>query len=160
MIKILRVSILLFLLVMAISGCYVTKKVVIQTFDFDKDISFTVDSVQEGKSVASGSGGYSAKKGFKLVMLFVSMKNHSDIDKNMDFNKFYLLDPKSQTKFKLEFTMLQTEMNVWGRTDLKIKKNDIKKRKLVFIFPENETAEMFSVDDEIHYIKYILPIHK
>jgi hypothetical protein len=154
--KLLRSAFLAVLLtaLMILAGCYSTHSVISQKYKYDDEISFTIDKVQEGTNISTGNGYYYASRGHKFVFLFVSLKNGSSQKKKLDFGNFYLLDPKTHGKYKVEFAMLETAINMFGSVDSQIQGNDTKKRKLVFTFPKDETPEMFSVNDVIYKINY------
>jgi hypothetical protein len=156
MLKPLQIPRLIFLFASTLffTGCYSTFEVVSQNYNYDNDITFTVDKVQEGNNISTGNGYYYAKNGSKFVFLYISLKNNSDTKKKLDFDNFYLLEPKSHTKYKVELAMLETVVNMFGNVNSEIQKNDTKKRKLVFTFPKGEKAEMLSVNDVIYHIHY------
>jgi len=151
----LKATLLLSLVIlMLFSGCYSSYEIASQNYKYDNSISFTIDKVKEGYSISTGSGHYYPKRGNKFVFLFVTLKNSANESQKLDFGNFYLLEPKSHTKYKAELVMLESVVNLFGQVDSEIQKNDTKKRKLVFSFPDNEKAEMFSVNDVIYNIKY------
>lgn len=149
-----KTLVFLFAVSVLFTGCYSTLEVVSQNYKYDNDITFTIDKVQEGTNISTGNGYYYARKDSKFVFLYISLKNNSDEKKELDFGNFYLLEPKSHTKYKVEFAMLESAVNMFGHVNSEIKRNDTKKRKLVFTFPQNEKAEMLSVNDIIYNIHY------
>jgi hypothetical protein len=156
MLKPLQIATLVFSLVILslFSGCYSTYAVISQEYKFDNDVTFTIDKVQEGNNISTGNGSYYAKRGFKFVFLYATIKNNSNEKKKLDFGNIYLLEPKSKTRYKVEFAMMETAINMFGRVDAEIQKNDTKRRKLVFTYPKDEKAAMFSVNDVIYNISY------
>jgi hypothetical protein len=156
MFKYLAENPLLFLITVALlfSGCYTSLGVISHTYNYNSNINFTIEKVEEGKSISTGNGYYYTNAGFKYVFVYISFKNNSDEKQKLDFGNFYLLEPKSHTKYKVEFAMFEGAINMFGRVASQIQKNDTKNRKLVFTFPENDRAEMLSVNDEIYNIQY------
>ena len=50
--------------------------------------------------------------------------------------------------------MVVGPINMWGKIDSYIRKGDEKKRKLVFIYPEEDKASILMVNDKIIEIEY------
>jgi hypothetical protein len=146
--------ILLVLSVPLFSGCYTSYNVVSQSHSYDNNINFTIEKVEEGTRISTGNGYYYTKSGFKYVFLHMSIKNNSSEKQKLDFNNFYLLEPKSHTKYKVEFAMFDGPFVIMGRLASQIQKDDTKNRILVFTFPEKERAVMLYVNDVIYNIQY------
>src|ERR1700679_3221768 len=83
-----------------ITGCYTSYSVIAQNYKYDDDIGFTIDKVEEGTNISTGNGSYYAKKGFKFVFLHTTLTNNANELKKLDFANFYLLDPKTHTRYK------------------------------------------------------------
>ena len=145
---------ILLIVVSALSSCMVTRHVVSQTYAYDDDISFNIQRIEELNSIATGSGQYSPSKGNMFVAMYVTLKNASGEKKELNFNNFYLLDEATHTKYKLEFSMLQTAVNIWAKTDSKIDAHDTKKRRLVFVYPKKHLATLFMANEHIYPIEY------
>ncbi|MGZ3750499.1 MAG: DUF4352 domain-containing protein [Mucilaginibacter sp.] len=137
-----------------LSGCYTTYNVVSKNYNYDDDIAFTIDKVQEGSNISTGNGSYYAKRGFKFIFLFATFKNASNEEKKLDFSTFYLLEPKSHTRYKVDFAMMESVINIFGSLNSKIQKNDTKSRRLVFSFPKDEKAEMLEVNGKVYNLSY------
>ena len=148
--KILLLSLIGFLA----TSCYTVYKVVPKNHNYSESISFTIDKIEEGKSVSTGNGSYNASRGNKFVFVFLTLKNNLEEKQELDFDNFLLLNPKTKTKHKAEWSMVPGPINMWGKIDSYIRKGDEKKRKLVFIFPEEDKAQMLMVNGEIIEIEY------
>lgn len=145
---------LLSLIMCLATSCYTVYQVTPKTHNYSESISFTIDKVEEGKSVATGNGSYNASRGNKFVFVFFTFKNKLDEKQDLDFDNILLLNPETKTKHKAEWSMVTGVVNMWGRIDSYIRKGDEKSRKLVFIFPEEEKAHLLMVNDEIIEIEY------
>lgn len=51
--------------------------------------------------------------------------------------------------------MVVGPINIFGKIDSYILKGDKKKRKLVYVFPEDEKANLLMVNDKIIEIEYV-----
>ena len=65
-----------------------------------------------------------------------------------------MLNPRNRTKYGVEWAMMLGPVNVFANLNSNIAKDDKKKRKLVFIFPEEDKAQMLMVKDSIVGIHY------
>ncbi|MFD0975548.1 DUF4352 domain-containing protein [Salinimicrobium gaetbulicola] len=145
---------LLLLIAVSFTSCYTTYEVIPQKHNYSNSINYTIDKVEEGKSVAYGNGSYNASRGNKFVFVYLTFKNELEQKQDLDFDEFILLNPKTKTKHKAEWSMVVGPINLWGNIDSYIRSGDTKKRKLVFIYPEDDKAEYLLVKDEIVEIKY------
>lgn len=137
------------------TSCYTTYQTIPQNYDYTESISFTIDKVQEGHSVSTGNGHFYASRGNKFVFVYLTLHNNLNMKQDLDFGTFYLLNPKTKTRHQVEWAMLTSPINIWGSVDSYIRKADTKKRKLVFIFPEDEKGEYLLVNENVIEIKYI-----
>lgn len=145
---------LLLLIGILATSCYTVYQVVPKTYDYTESINFTIDKIEEGKSVATGNGSWNASRGNKFVFIFLTLKNELDEKQELDFDNFILLNPRTKTKHKAEWSMVVGPINMWGKIDSYIRKGDEKKRKLVFIYPEEDKAKMLMVNDKVIEIEY------
>ncbi|MFC4721246.1 DUF4352 domain-containing protein [Geojedonia litorea] len=136
------------------TSCYTVYQVIPRTYNYSESISFTIDKIEEGKSVATGNGSYHPSRGNKFVFVYLTLKNNLDKTQELDFDNFLLLNPTTKTKHKAEWSMVPGPINMWGKIDSYIRKGDEKSRKLVFIFPDEEKAKMLLVNDQIVEIEY------
>lgn len=88
------------------------------------------------------------------MFVYLTLKNELDEKQELDFDHFVLLNPRTKTKHIAEWSMAVGPINVWGKIDSYIRKGDEKKRKLVFIYPEEDKAKMLMVKDKIIEIEY------
>jgi len=136
------------------SSCYTVYQVIPRTYSYTESISFTIDKIEEGNSVATGNGHWNASRGNKFVFVFLTLKNNLDEKQELNFDNFNLLNTRTKTKHKAEWAMVTGPINMWGKIDSYIRKGDEKKRKLVFIYPNEDKAQMLMVNDEIIKIEY------
>jgi hypothetical protein len=136
------------------TSCYTFYQVIPKTYSYTESISFTIDKIEEGKSVATGNGQWRASRGNKFVFVFLTLKNNLEEKQELDFDNFNLLNPRTKTKHKAEWAMVTGPINMWGKIDSYIRKGDEKKRKLVFIYPDEDKAKILMVNDEIIEIEY------
>jgi len=148
-----KISLILLIGILATS-CYSAYQVVSKTYDYTESINFTIDKIEEGNSVSTGNGWWNASRGNKFVFVFLTLKNKLDEKQELDFDNFILLNPRTKTKHKAEWSMVVGPINMWGKIDSYIRKEDEKKRKLVFIYPEEDKATMLMVNDKIIEIEY------
>ncbi|WP_348812589.1 DUF4352 domain-containing protein [Flavobacterium maritimum] len=141
-------------LAFSLNSCITTYEVIPQNYDYSENINFVIDKVEEGKSIATGNGSWNASRGSKFVFIYVTLKNSVDQKQKLDFDNFYLLNPKDRTKHKVEWAMLTGLINLWGKVDSSIQKGDTKKRKLVFLFPKEEKANFLMVNEKVIEIDY------
>ncbi|MFD0765540.1 DUF4352 domain-containing protein [Mucilaginibacter lutimaris] len=143
------------------TSCVTTRQVVVRNYDYDKDISFTIEKIEETSQIGSWMGGsYVPTKGNVFVAMYVTVKNSSAQKLPLDFKNFYLLDTLTHTKHKVEFAMLPTKVSMWANRDSDIGANDTKRRRLVFTYPEKRRAEAFAVNDHVYNIEYKDPAKK
>lgn len=136
------------------SSCYTVYQVMPNSYHYSESISFTIDKIEEGKSISTGNGAWHASRGNKFIFVFLTLKNSMEQKQELDFDNFLLLNERTETKHKVEWSMMPGPINMWGRIDSRIGKGDEKQRKLVFIFPEEDKAKMLMVIDEIIEIEY------
>lgn len=145
---------LLLLLGILVSSCYTTYKIIPKTHNYTESISFTIDKIEEGKSIATGNGSYNVSRGNKFVFVYITFVNNLDQKQELNFDNFNLLNPRTKTKHKAEWAMVVGPINMFGNIDSYISKGDEKKRKLVYIFPEDDKAYMLMVNDKIIELEY------
>lgn len=136
------------------TSCNTIYKIVPTPHNYTESISYTIDRVEEGKAVSTGNGSWHASRGNKFVFVFINFKNNLDQKQELDFDNFVLLNPRTKTKHKAEWAMVSGPFNIWGKIDSYIRKGDEKTRKLVYIFPEEDKAQMLMVNDEMIEIEY------
>lgn len=136
------------------TSCYTVYQVAPNNHNYSQSINFTIDKIEEGNSVATGNGSYNASRGNKFVFVYLTLKNELNQKQDLNFDNFILLNPRTKTKHKAEWAMVVGPINMWGKIESSIGKGSKKKRKLVFIFPEEDKAKMMMVNDEIIEIKY------
>ena len=144
----------LFLIGILFTSCYTVYTVVPKSYNYTESINFTIDKIEEGKSVATGNGSWNVSRGNKFVFVFLTLKNNLDKKQELNFDNFILLNPRTRTKHKAEWAMVSGPINMWGKIDSYIRKGNEKKRKLVFVYPEEDKAKMLMVNDEIIEIEY------
>lgn len=147
-------NLLLFLLALSVTSCYTAYEVIPQKHTYSNTINYTIDKIEEGQTVAYGNGSYNASRGNKFVFVYLTFKNELDQKQDLDFDDFLLLNPKTKTKHKAEWAMVVGPINIWGNIDSYINSGDTKRRKLVFIFPEEDKAEYLMVKEDIVEIQY------
>lgn len=147
-------TLLLLFIGILFNSCYTVHQVVPETYNYTESINFTIDKIEEGRTVATGNGSWNASRGNKFVFVFLTLKNSRNVKQALDFDNFILLNPRTKTKHKAEWAMVVGPINMWGKIDSYIKKGDEKKRKLVFIYPENDKAKLLMVNDKIIEIEY------
>jgi hypothetical protein len=145
---------LFFLIGVLTSSCYTAYQVAPQTYNYTESIKFKIDKIVEGKSIATGNGHWYASRGNKFVFVFLTLTNELDQKQKLDFDNFTLLNSRTRTKHKVEWAMVTGPINIWGKVDSEIGKGDEKKRKLVFIYPDEDKAGLLMVNDQIIDIEY------
>lgn len=136
-------------------SCYVSKPVSDNQNVLNEHLTFKINLVEEGKSIAQGRNSFiSPEKGDKFVFVHLTTQNSSDQTQKLNFNDFYLLDTLHKTKRKLDFVMLTSAVNLWGDSDSSVKGNSKKSRKLVFSFPKNQNPSVLFVNNKMISIPY------
>ena len=141
----------LFLLIL--TSCYPTSKIYPFIQDFNENIVFKIDQIQEGAIVSSGKNPYTPSKGNKFVFIYFTFFNRTSVKQGLFLDNIYLLDD-SQKRYRVEFTMTGTSINVWGKTESYIDPDDNKTRKLVFNFPKNMRPKYLLVNGKEVELKY------
>lgn len=149
--KLLLVSTLLCVL---LTSCHTAYQVVSRQYDYTETIDFTIDKIEESTSISTGNGSWNASRGNKFVFVFLTFNNNVKEKQQLNFDDFLLLNPRTKTKHKAEWAMIVGPFNVWGKIDSYIRKGDEKQRKLVFLYPEEDKAEILLVKDRIIEIEY------
>ena len=147
-------TLVLLLIGILATSCYTTYQVIPKNHNYTESISFTIDKIEEGKSVATGNGYWNPSRGNKFVFVFLTLKNNLEEKQELNFDDFILLNLRTKTKHKVEWAMVTGPINMWGKIDSYIRKEDEKKRKLVFIFPDEDKAQILMVNDKLIKIEY------
>jgi len=147
-------KLLLLLVGIVATSCNTSYNVVSQTRNYTESITYTIDKVVEGKTIATGNGSFNATRGNKFVFVYLTFSNKLDQKQDLNFDNFNLLNERTKTKHKAEWAMVVSPVNLFGKIDSHIGKGDEKKRKLVFVFPEQDKANLLMVNDEIVDIEY------
>ncbi len=142
------------LITLLVTSCYTSYQVIPKTYSYSESIRFTIDKIEEGESISTSNGSYNASRGYKFVFVFLTLNNSLDEKQELNFDNFVLLNPRTKTKHKVEWSMVIGPINMWGNVDSYIQKGAEKKRKLVFLFPKEDKAEMLMVNDQIIKIEY------
>lgn len=136
------------------SSCYVMKPVADNQNNITEHLTLKIDKIEEGSSIGTGGGSYAAGKGEKFVFVSVTIKNGSQQSQNLDFENFYLLDTIGKTKRKIESVMMTSSVNMWGKSNISLKTNDKKSRKIVFTFPKEQIPTLLLINDKVISIPY------
>ena len=153
-------TIILLLVGILITSCKIlstsdkTFQVVSKNQNYNENISFEIDKIVEGKSIAIGGGSIQPNRGNKLVFVFLTLKNNTNKKQELSFENFNLLNKKTKTKHKVEWAMKTGLINLTGKIDTYLKKNEKMKRKLVFIFPEQDRGKFLMVNNRMIEIEY------
>lgn len=145
-----------FILTLIISSCATTYKVSSKSYAYNNAVTFSIDKIQEGQMIKTGTGSYSPGKGNKFVYVYITFQNNLNKKQNLNFNNFSILNKRTKTKHKLQWVMLNSPVNIWSKKDSYINKEDKKKRMLVFTLPIQDKVEFLMVKDseiEIEYFK-------
>lgn len=118
---------LLFLIGVLATSCYTVYQVVPKTYNYPESINFKIDKIEEGKSVATGDGYWKPSRGNKFVFVFLTLKNNLNQKQELDFDTFILLNPRTKTKHKAEWSMVVGPINIWGKIDSYIREGGKKK---------------------------------
>jgi hypothetical protein len=145
---------LLILLGIIFTSCYRVLKVIPTKYDYDDAITFTIDKVEEGTSVSVANGHWDARSGYKFVFVFVTVENNFDVTLDLDFNNYHLYNPRTKTKHKTEWVMNVGAVNKWEKVDTHIDEYEIKKRKIVFLYPKEDTVKTIIVNEQMIDIQF------
>jgi len=129
-----------------------------QNHKYADNITFKIDKVKELSSIAVGNQSWIyPSRGNKFVVINISIQNKADKTQNIDLDNFILLNFKDKTKHKLEMVQTTGIVNFPAKIDLKINPKKKKKRRLIYIYPENVTPKSIMLFDEIIniYAKYL-----
>lgn len=118
-----------------------------QSHPYSENVSFKVEEINENTSLATGHQSWVwASRGNKFVLVTLSLDSDTSTKDEVDFDKFHLLNPKTQTKHRVEFVRTAGLIQFSAKLKLDLKKKT-KKRVLVFLYPENDTPKVLSIND-------------
>ncbi len=137
-----------------LSSCYSVYQVKSNLYNYSDSITFSINKVEEGQVISTGSGSYHASRGYKFVFIYMTFENLIEEKQELNFDNIELLNPKDKTKYKVEWSMVTGPINIWGKVDSYIRKGDKKTRKLVFTFPKEEKAKYLKVNSNLVEIDY------
>ena len=153
-------ALLILLLGNLLASCSTVYKVIPVNHAYSDSINFIVDRVKEDKKIDVASfrvehrGIWSLNQGYKFISIYMTFENKLNKKQNLNFDTFYLLNPKTKTKHKVELAMITEILRFDAKINSSIEKNDAKQRRLVFIFPEKEKAQYLLVNEKVIEIKY------
>ena len=121
-----------------------------QNYKYADNITFKIDKIKEFSSLAVGDQSWIyPSRGNKFVVINIAIQNKTDTTQIIDLDNFILLNFKDKTKHKLEQVRTTGMVNFPAKIDLKIDKSKTKKRRLVYIYPENDVPKSIMVFDKI-----------
>ncbi len=145
----------LFLVLFLIFSCSAVYKVNDNIQDYNENIVYQINKVQEDYSIATGSNSYIyPSRGNKFVHVYLTITNKTNVVQPLDFNNFYLINPDTKTKYLVEFVYLSTIINIAAKIESSIQPNDTKYRRLIYIFPKDVKPKFLMVNDKIVEISY------
>ncbi|NQX82402.1 MAG: DUF4352 domain-containing protein [Flavobacteriaceae bacterium] len=147
-------TIALLILILVLNSCRTIYQVVEKDYGYNKSIEFTIDKIEDTKAIATGGGAYHPSSGSKFVIVYLTIKNNLNQKQDLNFDDFTLLEMENKIKHKVEWVMVPGIVNIWSKKNSYISKNGTKKRKIIFIFPENNKAKFMMVNGNIIEIKY------
>ena len=124
------------------------------TYKYDDSISYTVTQVKQLKKLQTGNFYFTPDKGFKAIELYVAITNNSKNIKNLDFEKFYLVDSVNKIRYVAKYSMGEGLVGTIGRMQPTINKGETKERKLVFAFPQDIKPELFMTNGMVYHLHY------
>ena len=142
------------LLILILNSCRTIYQVVDKDYDYNNSIEFTIDKIEEAKALATGGGAYYPSSGSKFVMVYLTITNNLNQKQDLNFDNYALLEMENKIKHKVEWVMVPGFVNIWGKKDSYILRNGTKKRKIIFIFPENDKAKFMMVNGKLIEIEY------
>ncbi len=155
MIRMMRITFLFFLsAVFFLTSCQSTSSMLSATEDYNENIIFTIDKVQQEASISTGNGFWKAAKGGKFVFISMTFTNKSSEKQDVNFENIVLLDMEDKAKYKPEFSMMPGPVNIWGQIDSSINAKASKSRKLVFNFPMESEPEFILVNNKMIKLIY------
>ncbi len=135
-------------------SCYTSYRTISTVQNFSDSVTFKINRIEEGYSISTGKGFFYPSRGNKFIFIYISFTNLSSDKQDLNFHNVYIIDNTTQTKYKVEFSMLTSLVNIWGRVDSNIAAKNTKSRKLVFNCPEHMKAEYLLVNDRKIKIEY------
>lgn len=113
-----------------------------QNQKYSDNVTYSIDKIKELSSIAVGNQSWVyPSRGNKFVVINMTFKNVSNLDENVDLDDFVLLNFRTKTKHKLEFANTTGIVNFPAKIRFKIKKGKKNRRRMVFIYPENDTPK-------------------
>jgi len=147
-------KIIFLLILLLILSCNSVYKIIPHEYNYSENVSFSIEKIEESNSIANGNGFWHPTIGNKFVIAHISFTNKLNQKQDLNFDDFYLLNPQTKLKHKVEWVMLKGPVNIWGNIDSNIDGNDTKKRKVIFVFPEGIKPKLLMVKEQIIEFQY------
>ena len=149
--------ILYLLCLFILTACNPQYKVIKQKYNYSESITFTVDKIKEWQSIATGDN-YAAliepKFGKKFVLVFLTIKNEKGQRQEINYENIYLLDQKTNIKYKVDKVMKISFINSNLKHVSNIGSFGTKRRKIIFQFPEDKKAQYLQINERVLEIKF------
>lgn len=144
----------LLLIIVCATSCIPSYNVIPKSHNYLQNLNFTIDKVSETTTITHGTGILFPSPGYKFVMVYVTLKNNLDYSQEVDFDNFILINPRTQTRYRVERVMRPTMVGIDAKFDPSVREGDVIRRRLVFLYPENEKPQLLLVMSKIIEIEY------
>ncbi|PHS51274.1 MAG: hypothetical protein COB01_10800 [Lutibacter sp.] len=146
--KIIPILILLVLL----TSCYTIKKSTFKEYSFNQNIDFVINKIEEKNSISDyprTNARYKSNFNDKFVLINLTLQNSSHKTQKFNFNNFYLLDAKTNTKYRADSAITLGFLMKNKNVNHQIKKYKNLNKTLVFMFPKKEKPRYLKINNRI-----------
>lgn len=146
-----------FLLLIVFTSCYSIKEVSPKEYNYNQHIDFIINKIEEKQSISDSprsNGTYQSNINDKFVLIHMTIINSSEKRQEFNFNNVYLFDPKTNTKYRADWTISSSIMKKNRDISHFIKEKRSINRTLVFMFPNNEKAQYLKINNQLIDIKF------
>tara|TARA_Y100000782_G_scaffold58151_1_gene64125 strand:- start:1466 stop:1921 length:456 start_codon:yes stop_codon:yes gene_type:complete len=147
-------KLLYFTLLICFTSCVKVYKVEPLLNNYNENLEFKIKNISIRKTYQTGGGIITANKGYRFVEMDLDIFNRTNVDRKINYRDFYLLDFETKNKFPLQWNQPRGPILWMGKKEKEIKSDKIKKRRLVFIFPQDRKPKFLIVGDELVEIPY------
>ncbi|MFT3904097.1 MAG: hypothetical protein QM727_13055 [Niabella sp.] len=109
-------------------------------------------SISNIRGYGTGDRAVVPKKGYKCMLVTLTLTNMSNENAHVDFNKFILLDTITKITYKPQAVVANTFFTLGVRTDKKVKPGDKIVRNVYYFVKKETIVKYFSYKENI-YVK-------
>lgn len=140
---------LLPLILLNLAACQTSHLIVQKDFNYAEKITFSVSKIVETRRFSEGQHtSFRSAPGHKFVFLYLTVKNHSQEDRKIDFNNFELLDENTNKSYGVRFVYYDLFLTFRSKFTGTLGANKEFRRKVIFSFPKDASPDKLIVNGE------------